>query len=82
MGGLLQRISFFVRRDGRRLFGYRDAVLIFCGFMGLDAENDEICIGIDRDDVLGFGGWLFLPRGLVSWLFEVGIVITYVRLLV
>lgn len=55
-GGLPQRISFVVRRDGRRLFGYRDAVLIFCGFMGLDAENDEVYLGIDRDDILGFGG--------------------------
>lgn len=66
------------------MFGYRDAVLIFCGFMGLDAENDEVCIGIDRDGVLGFGGWLFLPRGrgLVSWLCKVGIVVTYIRLLV
>lgn len=27
--------------------------------MGLDAENDAVCIGIDRDGVLGFGGWLF-----------------------
>lgn len=29
--------------------------------MGLDAENEEVCIGIDRDSVLGFA--LLFPSG-------------------
>lgn len=62
--GLRQRISFVLCKDGRRLFGYRDAVLIFCGLMGVGCREMMKNVGFDRDGVLGFGSWLFLSGGL------------------